>query len=319
MESRAATPSDERERAASTSAALAEWLTVTDGPAVAPRTRRLLRLIEPADSEPLAADEETSVVVRARGRSLDAPDPLVLYEGESWRLGVDGSLRRWDAGGQCWRSIPRGHWSEDDATLVDAGRAAGPVGGGDSEDALSVPVIEGCTYLGGTIDDLCIYGKYLIAFGKPTTRLLSYQAGAVELAFEEIVRVELAGRERGQGAKISDIGFAFPGDREDMAAPAVVRSLVDRTGTDTSIRIETESGDALFHCEYRTPDELRRTLAPFREAIDARRCEDQSVVPTGVGVVEGLRELADLRVRGLLTDAEFALAKAKVLAGKQGP
>lgn len=303
---------------ATASATLTGWLEAAEGPSVLPRTRRLLRLVEPVDQTPAPTDSDASIALRARGGRFDGPDPLVMYAGESWRLCRDGSLRRWDVATSRWVSIARGRWSESHATVVDIGgerEAAGDDGLARSEDDLTMPVIEGCTYLGGPLDEICLYAKYAIAFGEPFTRLLSHQAGAVEIPFEDLVSVELIGEGRVETAGASELGLSLTAGRTDMAAATVVRSLVERTRMDSSIRIETMSGPAVFHCEGATPDALRTSLRPFLTLLDRGAPEDgdRSGADIRADVAGQLRELADLRVADLLTEEEFIAAKAAVL------
>lgn len=284
-------------------AAVVNWLSVADREDDTPRTRRLLRLVEPAreDSESAGANQAGSV--------LDH-HPLVTYGGESWRLYPDGSLRRWDVSAECWKSIWRGAWDTEDASFVD----------GEGPPTITsdlYPPIEGCTCLGGTLQSLCMYGKYTLVFERDALKVFSHQAGTIEIPASDLVSVAFEGRGRVGEAAVEHETFSFPRVVDDMAAAPVVRSLVARTRMDTSLRIETGEGEAVFHCESATPDELRTSLAPFLTTLrrGGGRPEENGAEENGAndGVAKELVKLADLKSRGLLTDEEFAVAKAMVL------
>jgi len=277
-----------------------------------PRARRLLRLVETRQAGH-GDDDADRLADRLFGHNQ-----LVLYRGLSWRLCPDGSLRRWDVVAQRWESIWKDGWAKDEATIIDDGREA-------AASTLSVPepaqpedvsAVEGCTCLGGTLRALCVYGKYTVVFGRESIKILSLQAGTIEIPREEIVEVEVGGRGPvGRGA-MSMEGLAFDSvdaTEDDLAATAVVRSLVARARMDTSIRIATRSGEAIFHCDCATPEELRRSLAPFRKELELSSPDGAQA---RVDVAGRLVELADLKTRGLLTDEEFAAAKASVLGTK---
>ena len=288
-----------REMAAS-GEAVARWLSVAGGDNDTPRTRRLLRLV---GSEP-----DGDVQGEQRPGAFIDHGPLVLYGGESWRLYPDGSLRRWDAAAQGWRSLSRNLWDRDEATFLGPDPTPRTVLDADGGQA---PTLASCTCLGGTLQSLCAYGKYSIVFEPDRIKMLSHQAGAIEIPIEQVAGVDLGGRGEVAGpAGVAEIP-AFYSEVEDTAPVLVARSLVDRTGMDSSIRIRTDEGDALFHCDCATPDRLRASLAPFLRSLRQERSVEEA--PGRTDVAGALVKLADLKARGLLTDDEFTLAKAKVL------
>ena len=284
--------------------ALARWVSGPEAHEDSPRARRLLRLVE--SHPPDAAEGNDTDALAAR---LFGPSQLVLYRGASWRLCSNGSLRRWDVAGQRWESIRPDHWSMDEATFADESPVVDALRSAPNADT---QMLEGCTCLGGTLGTLCIYGKYTIVFARESVTMLSHQAGIIEISRDDVVDIELGGKGR-VGRTPGEVDtFAFQSEvsAADMAATAVVRSLVARARMDTSLRIETRRGEAFFHCDCATPDELRRSLASFLTGL--RRSTTNETSPR-LDVASQLVELADLRTRGLLTDDEFASAKAAVL------
>ena len=74
-------------------------------------------------------------------------------------------------------------------------------------------------------------------------------------------------------------------------------------------------GEFIFKTK-KTPQELRATLAPWQGHISPRAGSPTAASSTDVPArdrVERLRELADLRDRGVLTEEEFASEKARLL------
>lgn len=291
--------------------ALARWVSGPGAHDDSPRARQLLRLVDSHDAGGEEGEGADRVASRLFGRNQ-----MVIYKGASWRLCPDGSLRRWDAAAQRWESIWRDHWSHDEATFVGGAPdlAVGSEAATRTEDEWRA--VDGCTSLGGSLPELCLYGKYTLVFRLDGIKMLSHQAGVVEIPWDDVVDVELSGRGRvaGTAASLENLGLdtADPSTTEEMASTTVVRSLVTRSGMDTSIRVETRAGEAFFHCDCETPDELRRSLRFFLKRLPATSGE--AVVERG-GVAGQLLDLADLKSRGLLTDEEFAAAKAAVLRG----
>lgn len=273
-----------------------------------PRGRQLLRLADPPDPDPAAPT-----------RKPREDDPLVLFDGKHWRLCPDGSLKRWDVSAGAWTAVRADDWSQEDATYLTNETTA-------QERATEVRIVVtaaprspagatsvgGCTCLGGTLPSLCLYGKYTLVFERDSLSLGSRQAGTTTIPFDEVVEVRIGGhgRETGPPARAS---FGLAGAMEGRAAAAVVRSLVERTGMDTSITIETRAGEAVFHCDRVEPDALRSSLAPFLGRLRRRRASEER--GGRVDATRDLVHLADLKARGLLTEQEFASAVAAALDG----
>jgi hypothetical protein len=143
--------------------------------------------------------------------------------------------------------------------------------------------------------------------------MLSRQGGVVEIPCSEVVDVEISGRGRVEGNSLEGARFAFEGAGGEVAATMVVKSLVARAGMDTSIRIETSSGDAYFHHDCATPDELRQSLGP---GLTGLRSRPEKKAGQHTELSGRLAQLADLRSRGLLTEEEFSLAVGTALGGE---
>jgi hypothetical protein len=275
-----------------------------DGGEDSPRRRHLLGL----------DDHQPGNVVAAPRGAPSQEDPLVAYEGHHWRLRADGSLRRWDATTHGWSTLSRERWSVKQATYltlteIAEGRAAPDFG--EVAPAAGTAALEGCTCLGGDLPSLCLYGRYSIALERDGISLRSPQGGTMTIPLGEVVDVGVGGRGPVDASTNGRESFAIAGALDGMAPAAVVRSLVVRTGMDTSITIETTGGKAVFHCDRLDPDRARLLLTPVIERLQRRhRADAGRVDPT-----RDLVALADLKERGLLTDQEFASAVDAALQG----
>lgn len=150
-----------------------------------------------------------------------------------------------------------------------------------------------------------MYGKYTIVFGHEAITMLSRQAGVVEIPCSEVVAVGIGGRGRVTGRSLEGEGFAFQSAGGEVAATPVVKSMVTRSGMDTSIRIETTRGEAYFHCDCATPEEIRSPIAPLLARLQPARAQEP---PQHADLSGRLAQLADLKARGLLTEDEFTVA-----------
>ena len=72
-------------------------------------------------------------------------------------------------------------------------------------------------------------------------------------------------------------------------------------------------GEFIFEVDGKTPVELRAKIAPWAARLAP---EPEEAPAPSVDRVDRVRELADLRDRGALTEEEFASEKARLLAGE---
>ena len=111
-------------------------------------------------------------------------------------------------------------------------------------------------------------------------------------------------------------GFGVIGAAEGMLAATVINTLTTRTRQYAVLRITTGSSEYVFSSDARDGSVLALTLTPVQ--VDIRRAQQANKVgaappPSERSVADELRKLARLRDEGILTDEEFAGAKAKLL------
>jgi hypothetical protein len=102
-----------------------------------------------------------------------------------------------------------------------------------------------------------------------------------------------------------------------MLVASALNMLTTRSQIDTVICLQTRSAEQFFHHDQAAPDALRIRLSPVFTALRqvAATPSNPPAQPNADSVVDRLAKLADLRQQGLLTEAEFAQAKAHLLGG----
>lgn len=111
-------------------------------------------------------------------------------------------------------------------------------------------------------------------------------------------------------------GFGVIGAAEGMLAAAVINTLTTRTRQYAVLRVTTRSLEYVFSSDARDGSALALRLTPVQVEIRQAQPADQAGTappPSESGVADELRKLARLRDEGILTDEEFAGAKAKLL------
>lgn len=136
------------------------------------------------------------------------------------------------------------------------------------------------------------------------------------LSFESILAAEVGGpgEVQSSGGFIGG-GFGVEGFLIGAAGAAVLNKLTTRSSVQTVLRVTTEQGELTLFTDQITPESLDHWLAPVRHAIATRTARtDNLEQPTAVpSVADELSKLAGMRETGLLTDEEFAAAKARLL------
>jgi hypothetical protein len=148
---------------------------------------------------------------------------------------------------------------------------------------------------------------------------------AWEVPIDEITEIEFSGPgawKKGGGAIGG--GFGVVGAAEGMLIASALNALTTKKGVTTIIRIAASDDMAAFwrHDDQYTPDRLRIELS-WLVAKTSKQLRSESfrehqtpaAEPGGTDLVARLTQLGSLRTQGLLTDEEFAAAKARLLNG----
>jgi hypothetical protein len=112
-------------------------------------------------------------------------------------------------------------------------------------------------------------------------------------------------------------GFGITGAVEGMLAAKVVNTLTSRTRQYAVLRIMTGSAEYVFSSTSYDGSALSLTLTPvqveIRKAQQAKSASLTAPQSSPGSLADELMKLARLRDDGILSDEEFASAKAKLL------
>lgn len=171
--------------------------------------------------------------------------------------------------------------------------------------------------------------EYLAGVGAPLSAGMTLSFGVLErglvlsragvylpLPYERIVDVAAGGPGAYEtGGGFIGGGFGMEGAVMGMAIATALNALTTRTKVETIISVVYDEGELHFLSRMVTPEKLDLDLSVARSAIRRTRRVDTPVAPSpAVDVTARLVELAALKEKGLLDDAEFASLKAKLLA-----
>jgi Short C-terminal domain len=142
--------------------------------------------------------------------------------------------------------------------------------------------------------------------------------GQVEnVAYDQIIALEVGGGTTRSGGGFIGGGFGVTGAVEGMLAASVLNSLTSRTQINTILRLATPASEYIFLSHATEVAALRLALTPVQPRIRQAQVVLQSQPPTATGtplsVADELGKLAQLRDNGVLSDTEFASAKARLL------
>jgi hypothetical protein len=110
----------------------------------------------------------------------------------------------------------------------------------------------------------------------------------------------------------------FTATRVALMGPFALAFKKDKK-SDCFVVVELVDGEFLFQVRKKSQPELRADLAPWVRRPRGQKLPDPVAVPGGQAIDHGgerirqLKDLAELRDQGVLTDEEFAVEKARVL------
>ena len=170
--------------------------------------------------------------------------------------------------------------------------------------------------------------EYLAGVGTPLTAGAKLSFGVLErglaiagvgqttvaLPYGRVVEVKVSGSGAWtSGGGFEGGGFGVGGAITGMAIGAALNALTTRSGVETIISVVYDEGELHFLSRTVTPDKLDRDLSVVRTAL-RRQVASTAADPPALDLHARLMELAALKEKGLLDDAEFATLKAKLLA-----
>lgn len=140
------------------------------------------------------------------------------------------------------------------------------------------------------------------------------------LRYEDVVALQVTGTTTRSNAGVFGGGFGIVGAAEGMLAAAVINSLTSKTKIYTLLRLATARAEYVFVSYSVDSSALQLALTPVQVRIRQATAALAAGTPTktlatGISVADELRKLAALRDEGILSEVEFASAKAKLLNG----
>jgi Short C-terminal domain len=137
--------------------------------------------------------------------------------------------------------------------------------------------------------------------------------------YDTIQDLQVSGSTVKSNARLFGGGFGVIGAAEGILAATVINTLTQRTKRYAVIRIVTRSAEYVFSSGTRDGSALALALTSvqvqIRKAQPAAQAVPSAPQPSLGSVADELRKLASLRDEGILTQEEFAAAKAKLLGG----
>jgi hypothetical protein len=106
-------------------------------------------------------------------------------------------------------------------------------------------------------------------------------------------------------------GFGLKGAAEGILISSLLNTLTTKTEVNTLVRVTGRDAELIVHTSAATPGELELKLSPVLGRLRSR--EVSQPAEPGRDLTSELERLARLRESGLLSDVEFAQAKAKLL------
>jgi len=114
-----------------------------------------------------------------------------------------------------------------------------------------------------------------------------------------------------KGGKFFGGGFGLVGAVEGMIAATVLNSLTSQSEIQTIIRFEAADLEAFFFHSQTTPDKLRINLS---EAVSRIKRQAEAPPTAAADPIADLERLSRLHDQGALSDEEFTVLKAKLIA-----
>jgi hypothetical protein len=144
------------------------------------------------------------------------------------------------------------------------------------------------------------------------------------VSYAEVVALQISGTTTRRNAGMIGGGFGVVGAAEGILVASVINSLTTRTKIYTLLRIATTRSEYVFVSYSVDSSALQLSLTPAQlrvrqahQAPEPPHAQPQPQAPanSGLSVADEVRKLAAVRDEGLLTEEEFAAAKARLLGG----
>jgi DNA-directed RNA polymerase subunit RPC12/RpoP len=137
------------------------------------------------------------------------------------------------------------------------------------------------------------------------------------IPYAQIHSIQVDGTSTRRNAGMMGGGFGIAGAAEGMLAASVINSLTARTTVNTILRIAAASSEFVFVSDTIESKSLEMFLTPVYPRVRQARAPEASSTSapqaSTSSLADELGKLAKLRDDGVLSDAEFAAAKGRLL------
>jgi len=131
--------------------------------------------------------------------------------------------------------------------------------------------------------------------------------------YADILALQISGSTTHSNAGVFGGGFGVAGAAEGMLAASVINSLTSKTTTYSLVRIAARAAEYVFVSHVVDSGSLGMMLTPVQFRMRQAQASASSPPTAGTSVADELAKLAQLRDAGILSDAEFTAAKARLL------
>jgi len=131
--------------------------------------------------------------------------------------------------------------------------------------------------------------------------------------YADIHALQISGSATHSNAGVFGGGFGVAGAAEGMLAASVINSLTSKTTIYSLVRIAARAAEYVFVSNVVDSGSLSMMLTPVQFRIRQAQASAPSPLTPAASVADELGKLAQLRDAGVLSDAEFTAAKARLL------
>jgi DNA-directed RNA polymerase subunit RPC12/RpoP len=152
----------------------------------------------------------------------------------------------------------------------------------------------------------------VIDFSSDGARITS--SGVEEFVpYADIHALQIGGSTTHSTAGVFGGGFGVAGAAEGMLAASVINSLTSKTTVYSLVRLAARAAEYVFVSHVVDSGSLDMMLTPVQFRIRHAQAAPSSSPTPATSVADELAKLAQLRDAGVLSDAEFTAAKARLL------
>jgi hypothetical protein len=133
-----------------------------------------------------------------------------------------------------------------------------------------------------------------------------------EIDVEDVIKIEISGPGTvTTNAGLVGGGLGFEGAAWGIAAASIINAMTTTSTTNTFVTIATRHSSLTLHTSQYDTEALRMRLSSRIAAAESR--SNLPPKPADTDILSKIKELAELKAQGLLSEEEFTFAKMKIL------